>query len=397
MPKKISILDQIVGTSKTISDVKDLIAKAAPTDLPLLLRGETGTGKTLTAKVIHELSNRTGPFISINLAAIPSQLASAELFGFRRGSFTGATNDRRGLIEEANGGTLFLDELEAAPPEIQVLLVRFLSEKSITPVGSTRAKKVDVRVISSLIGTDSHNNNIRRDLLDRLAGIIIEIPSLRMRKEDILVLSEHFLSEQRELTGHTKLELSERSVELLLQHSFPGNVRELYAIIQRAAILTQSQQIEPEDLNIIQRVSEPITPSNSKALKGELVAIKSELNSLKRTSIVADPIWEGRRFTTEVDYCFVLMPFSDIKDIQSVYSDHIKPVVEKKCNLRCERADDIHDISGVMQSVWESINRARIIIAEMTERNPNVFYELGIAHTLGKPVIMITQSMDCTI
>ena len=207
-------------------------------------------------------------------------------------------------------------------------------------------------------------------------------------------MSEHFLSEQRELTGHTKLELSERSVELLLQHSFPGNVRELYAIIQRAAILTQSQQIEPEDLNIIQRVSEPITPSNSKALKGELVAIKSELNSLKRTSIVADPIWEGRRFTTEVDYCFVLMPFSDIKDIQSVYSDHIKPVVEKKCNLRCERADDIHDISGVMQSVWESINRARIIIAEMTERNPNVFYELGIAHTLGKPVIMITQSMD---
>jgi hypothetical protein len=115
---------------------------------------------------------------------------------------------------------------------------------------------------------------------------------------------------------------------------------------------------------------------------------------MKRNSISADPIWEGRWFPVENDYCFVLMPFADVKDLQRVYTNHVKPIIEGRCYLRCERADDIHDVSGVMQSVWESISRARIIIADLTERNSNVFYELGIAHILGKPVIMITQSMN---
>ena len=134
--------------------------------------------------------------------------------------------------------------------------------------------------------------------------------------------------------------------------------------------------------------------SDDESLRRDIATVRAELNAIHRSTIVANPIWEGRRFSSEVDYCFVLMPFADKNDMQTVYTDHIKPVIEKRCHLRCERADDIHDISGVMQSVWESINRARIVIAEMTDRNPNVFYELGIAHTLGKPVIMITQSMD---
>lgn len=388
MSNKADVLDTIVGLSKVTIELKELIRRAAPTELPILLKGETGTGKTHIAKLIHELSGRGGPFISINLAAIPPQLASAELFGFIKGSFTGATNNRRGLIEAANGGTLFFDGLESAPPEIQVLLIRFLSEMSVTPVGSTKAIRVNVRVISSTISIDNRTNNIRRDLIDRLAGIVIDVPALRERKEDILVLCEYFLSE------HKDLKLSDKATELILEHAFPGNIRELRHIIQRAAVLAQGQLIQPEDLGIIKYDIEEDQPSDSRGLKGELAAIKSELNNLKRTSIVADPIWEGRKFATEIDYCFVLMPFSDTKDIQVVYTNHIKTVVEKKCQLRCERADDIHDISGVMQSVWESINRARIIIAEMTDRNPNVFYELGIAHTLGKPVIMITQDMD---
>jgi hypothetical protein len=129
-------------------------------------------------------------------------------------------------------------------------------------------------------------------------------------------------------------------------------------------------------------------------LHAQLDEARKEVDLLKHNSISADPIWEGRWFPVETDYCFVLMSFADVRDLQKVYVNHVKPTIEGRCQLRCERADDIHDVSGVMQSVWEGINRARIIIADLTERNPNVFYELGIAHTLGKPVIMITQSMD---
>ena len=125
----------------------------------------------------------------------------------------------------------------------------------------------------------------------------------------------------------------------------------------------------------------------------QIELLQTELEAIRATSIAAQPIWQGRGFPTRYDYCFVLMPFGDVRDLQAVYRDHVKAVIER-CGLRCERADDIYDVTGVMQSVWEGINRARLVVADLTERNPNVFYELGIAHTLGKPVIMLTQSID---
>jgi hypothetical protein len=180
-----------------------------------------------------------------------------------------------------------------------------------------------------------------------------------------------------------------------MDFAFPGNIRELYNIIQRAAILAKGDTnlVEAGDLMVGQRKFTEVKKGDDN-VRQDLTNLQRALETLKRSSLVANPIWEGRSFPTEVDYCFVLMPFAEADDIQQVYQNHLKPVIERRCALRCERADDIHDISGVMQSVWESINRSRIIIAEMTGRNPNVFYELGIAHTLGKPVIMITQSMD---
>jgi hypothetical protein len=121
--------------------------------------------------------------------------------------------------------------------------------------------------------------------------------------------------------------------------------------------------------------------------------LQREIETLRASSIIAQPIWQGRNFSKQHDYCFVLMPFGNKRDLQTIYHDHVKPVIER-CGLRCERADDIYDVTGVMQSVWEGINKARLVIADLTERNANVFYELGIAHTLGKPVIMLSQSID---
>lgn len=371
-----------------MAGLKAVLTKVAPTDLPILLKGETGTGKTHIAHVIHAISGRNGPFVSVNLAVIPVGLASAELFGFRQGAFTGATSGNPGLILSADGGTLFLDELEVASPEVQASLVRFISTMSVLPVGATRERKVNVRVIASVVRFDNRSSTLRRDLLDRLASIVIEVPPLRDRPEDILTLAKAFLNRDGDV--HLSVEAATR----LQKYSYPGNVRELYTVLARAAALADGSVIQAADLEFFKYDDKPEERSDTDTIRRELAAARADLESVRRTSILANPIWEGRRFDTEADYCFVLMPFADMKDLQRVYTDHIKPVVERRLNLRCERADDIHDISGVMQSVWESINRARVIIAEMTERNPNVFYELGIAHTLGKPVIMITQSME---
>lgn len=382
-------LDKIIGNSAPILSLKSLLMRISTTELPVLIVGEIGVGKELVAKVIHELSGREGPFVSVNLGAIPSSLASLELSGYRKGAFTGAT-DKDGLIVAADNGTIYLDEIREAAEEVKSLLIRFLKTGKILRIGDLREHHVNVRIISS---TNYYPPKaLNRDLIDMLSGILINIAPLRDRKEDILPLANHFLLESNK-NQNKEIIFSQETISALKNHSYPGNIRELQNIIQRAVILSTNNIIEPKNLGhrIIQSSEkEPDTLQ----LEKELHETRSELKNLKISTISADPIWEGRLFQTEPDYCFVLMPFSDFNDIQSVYDNHIKPVIENKCELRCERADDIHDISGVMQSVWESVNRARIIIAEMTGRNPNVFYELGIAHTLGKPVIMITQSMD---
>jgi len=216
MAKKRKVIETIIGDSPPMIEMKKLIGRAAPTDLPILLKGETGSGKTHIARVIHEASGRgEGPFVSVNLAVISPGLASAELFGFVKGSFTGAGRDKPGLIATADGGTLFLDELEIAPPEIQALLIRFLSEMSVVPVGSTAERRVDVRVIASAMTMESRSSTLRRDLVDRLAGIVIEIPPLRTRKQDIPALAAHFLASR----GHAKL--SSPAADVLQAHTYP--------------------------------------------------------------------------------------------------------------------------------------------------------------------------------
>jgi hypothetical protein len=382
-------LAKIIGKSGSTRALKSLLSRISPTNLPVLITGESGVGKTLVARIIHELSQREGNFVSVDLGVIPSSLASAKLSGYRKGAFTNA-KDTKGLFEIADNGTLYLDEITEANDKVSSLLLKFLKTGVISPLGDIYERHLNVRIIASTYYYRMEAPN--RDLINILSANLINILPLRNRKEDILSLASHFLLEFNQI-HNKKLSFSKATISALNNYSYPGNVRELQNIIQRAVILSGNKVLEPEDLGD-QVFQFPKKISDTFQLEKEIHITRSELEHLKRTTISADPIWEGRFFPAESDYCFVLMPFSDFNDIQSVYENHIKPIIENKCELRCERADDIHDISGVMQSVWESINRARIIIAEMTGKNPNVFYELGIAHTLGKPVIMITQSID---
>lgn len=387
----------LLGKSDAIRQLRRKIRRFACTDLPVFVTGETGVGKDLVARGLHELSSRSGaPLLYVNMAAIPDSLAGAELFGVAKGAYTGA-NSRQGLLERADGGTVVLDELPDIPKEMQSILLRFLETASVRRLGDSSERHVNVRVVSlsnrsleSLVDSE----RVTAALLYRLAGFIISVPPLRERRSDIPVLVDHFSKElsTRGLVG-AHLTFTPEALALIERHDFPGNVRELRNVVQIAAVQAESGVVGPGHLeDRLRQRSRPKT--EVPALRQELELAEAELDRVRSSSISASPIWEGRFFPTESDYCFVLMPFSEGHDLQRVFSEHVKAVLETRCGLRCERADDIYGISGVMQSVWEGINRARLVVAELTGRNPNVFYELGIAHTLGKPVIMLTQSMD---
>lgn len=388
------ILDrELIGKSHTILTLRKAIVRVAPTNLPVLLTGETGVGKDLIARLLHSLSSRADkPFVAINIAAVPDALASANLFGHIKGAFTGATQDHAGLLGVANGGTVYLDELEQASHELQRLLASFLDTQSFVPLGGTRRKRVDVRFVASTRIPPNELNSVLPELLIRLSGFVLEVPPLRERAEDIPLLIEYFLKHSAFLKERAP-HFSAEAIARLQQYRFPGNVRELHNIIERAVVMSDSNTITIHDLALPEPKQE-LASDVVERLHRELNQTRRDLELLRRGTIPADPIWQGRWIRPESDYCFVLMPFANAYDLQEVYTKHVRRVAEERCGLRCERADDIHDVSGIMQSVWESVNRARFVIADLTDRNSNVFYELGIAHTLGKPVIMITQSMD---
>jgi transcriptional regulator with AAA-type ATPase domain len=385
---------KFIGESKQAKKIKSDIISISRSNLPVLIYGETGTGKEIVAELIHRSGRRKDlPFVVLNAASLPDNLAISELFGFEKGAFTGANKRKLGLFEIADNGTLFLDEIGDAGEEVQKLLIRTIDRKVIKRLGSNEEIKVNTRIISAT-NRFPLNQNFSNDLLLRLSALKIFNPPVRERREDIPLLVNHFINEFN-LRSAKKVRISKEALEQLTKFDYPGNVRELRNILERIVYLKKNKEITIDDIPTPQLDVIKIKEAyNILELKEELERTKKEINYLKRTTIIANPIWQGKGFAKEKDYCFVLMPFADQNDLQAVYNEHIKNVIENKCGLRCERADDIYDISGIMQSVWESINKATLIIADLTQRNPNVFYELGIAHTLGKPVIIITQSMD---
>ena len=241
-----------LGNSPQVQQILSLIEQVAPTKSNVLILGESGTGKSLVAELIHKNSpRRDGPFISINCAAIPETLLEAELFGYKKGAFTGAVADKKGLIELANGGTLFLDEIGDLPLGLQAKLLKFLETYEFIPLGDVQKKKVDIRLISATnknLEELIEEGKFREDLYYRLSVIEIKIPPLRERKEDIPVLVYYFL-EQASKQHNKKIKgITNEALSYLLNYDWPGNVRELRNVIERAVILARDEYILPHDL-----------------------------------------------------------------------------------------------------------------------------------------------------
>jgi DNA-binding NtrC family response regulator len=238
---------------------------AAATDASILVLGETGTGKEMLARAIHAASPRSrGPFMPLNCGALPRDLVESELFGFRRGAFTGAYSDSQGLFSAAAGGTIFLDEIGEMPKEVQVKLLRILQEGELRPVGSTKSVQVDLRVVAATNRplAQLRSEFLREDLYFRIARVIVEIPPLRSRPEDILVLAQHF-SSRASRRYHRQIGFARSALELLLGYAFPGNVRELENLVESAAaVSTQSPQtITDKDLKpLLQRSGDAPVP-----------------------------------------------------------------------------------------------------------------------------------------
>jgi two-component system response regulator PilR (NtrC family) len=250
----VALFEGMTSSSPEMLKIFALIPKAASSKANVLITGESGTGKELVARAIHRNSPRNqGPFITINCGGVPEQLLESELFGYTKGSFTGAVTDKIGLFEAAHGGTIFLDEIGDLPLSLQVKLLRIVQEKSFKPVGGTQEVSVDVRIISATnINLEENviNGEFREDLFYRLNVIQIRIPPLRERKMDIPILAQHFLGKYSQESGKEIRTISSYALKVLLDYSFPGNVRELENIVERSVALEASNIILPESLTL---------------------------------------------------------------------------------------------------------------------------------------------------
>src|SRR5256884_3611755 len=245
-------LDQIIGESAKIRELRQLIQTVAPTNATVLILGESGTGKELIAGALHTLSQRnTGNYVRINCAAIPETLLESELFGHEKGAFTGALKQKAGRVEEADGGTIFLDEIGDMSRPLQAKLLRFLEDGTFTRVGGNLELRVDVRLIAATnrdIIDAIRQNYFREDLYHRLNVVQFRPPALRERPDDIPVLAEHFLKQFRVAMNKPIKAVSKIAQQLLVAHHWPGNVRELRNVIERAVILETTEEIQPTSL-----------------------------------------------------------------------------------------------------------------------------------------------------
>lgn len=280
----------LLGDSAIMRAVRSTIAKLARSQAPVYISGESGTGKELVARLIHSRGHRNEQaFIAVNCGAIPSELMESEFFGHRKGSFTGAINDKEGLFQAADGGTLFLDEVAELPIQMQVKLLRAIQEKAVRPVGAQKEAQVDVRILSA-----THKNlaklvddgDFRQDLYYRINVIELQVPSLRQRQEDIPQLAEHILDKLSAAHDNTRPELGTEAKEALQRYAFPGNVRELENILERALTMCTDKIIRPDDLQL------PGTGENGKPptidinpMPPQGVALEEYLENIERQAI----------------------------------------------------------------------------------------------------------------
>jgi two-component system, NtrC family, response regulator PilR len=283
---------RLLGSSAVMEQLREMISRVARSQAPVHICGESGTGKELVARMIHEGgSRREGPFVAVNCGAIPTELMESELFGHKRGSFTGAVTDKKGLIQSAEGGTLFLDEVADLPLHMQVKLLRVVQEKTVRPVGEAREETVDVRVLSA-----THRNladliaqgSFREDLFYRINVIELRVPALRERSTDILEIAQAILQRLGRRAHVAAPEISQEVVRTLEAYPFPGNVRELENVLERAMTLTAGGLITPEHIRLrsTPRAGTAHTPEVPAAGLEGATALGSQLEGIERDAIM---------------------------------------------------------------------------------------------------------------
>ncbi|NNC98034.1 MAG: sigma-54-dependent Fis family transcriptional regulator, partial [Gammaproteobacteria bacterium] len=266
----------LIGASEVMQKLKTMIRKVSRSQAPVHIRGESGTGKELVARLIHDTGPRADePFVPVNCGAIPSELMESELFGHKKGSFTGATSDKQGLIQSADGGTLFLDELGDLPLHMQVKLLRVIQEKAVRPVGGNQEINVNVRFLSAThkdLLEKVKEGAFREDLYYRINVIDLTVPPLRDRNNDILLMANFILNRIAEDNNSEALELSDTAKNALLDYHFPGNVRELENILERAVALSDGGQITENDLTLRTKIPETVMDTSASGLHTALQA-----------------------------------------------------------------------------------------------------------------------------
>ena len=290
--------DTLLGDSAIMQTIRSTIAKLARSQAPVYISGESGTGKELVANLIHAKGPRGDkPFVPVNCGAIPSELMESEFFGHKKGSFTGAVNDKQGLFQAADGGTLFLDEVAELPLHMQVKLLRAIQEKAVRPVGEQKEIPVDVRVLSAThkdLARLIEAGDFRQDLYYRINVIELKVPSLRQRREDIPQLAAHFLTQLCSAQGIARPAISTEAMEALQRYPFPGNVRELENILERALTLCDGEHIQTDDLALPEidpveqqeaRLDQPPPPPQGVPLEDYLEQIEKQaiLKALDQT------------------------------------------------------------------------------------------------------------------
>lgn len=271
LTEKYSFENSIIGQSEAIKRTFPLLQKATQSNINVSISGETGTGKEVYAKAIHYNSDRRKkPFVAVNMGAIPKELIESELFGHEKGAFTGAINAKIGKFEEANGGTLFLDEIGELELSLQSKLLRVIQEREVIKVGGNKAQKIDIRLIVAThknLQEEVKNGNFREDLFFRIIGLPIDLPPLRERQSDVIILAKYFIDENAKQQKIKAKTLSESAKSKLNKYAWPGNVRELKAVIELACVMSNDNTINAEDLTFYNIGDEKPFDLNEKSLK----------------------------------------------------------------------------------------------------------------------------------
>ena len=283
---------QLLGESPALKAVREVIGKLARTQAPVYISGESGSGKELAARFIHANgARRDNPFVPVNCGAIPENLMESEFFGYKKGAFTGADQDRDGFFQAANGGTLFLDEVADLPLAMQVKLLRVIQEKKVRKVGATHEEPIDVRIISAThqdLASCVEDGRFRQDLFYRLNVIELKMPPLRECREDIPVIASSILVRIADQNGTTPAQLSPQALEELSRYDFPGNIRELENVLERATALSSAEVIQPDDLRLKPLVDER-APEDGMRADGHppVTSLPAYLDQVEREAILA--------------------------------------------------------------------------------------------------------------